>query len=40
MLFDILCTARELEVQEDIVQLLWDLESVSEGSTQKVGSVP
>lgn len=37
MLFDILHATGDLEVQEDIIQLLWDLESVSVGSSQKVG---
>lgn len=33
MLFEILCASQDLQVQQDIVQLLWDLESDSEGST-------
>ncbi|GAB4814350.1 hypothetical protein N2152v2_001396 [Parachlorella kessleri] len=35
MLFDILYSTKDLEIQEDIVQLLWDLESTSEVTTCK-----
>ena len=36
MLFDILYSTRDLEIQEDIVQLLWDLESTAEVTSSKV----